>query len=165
MHFTQPPLSLFLLLSVPFKHLCNCPLNPIGPHIVEVEPDSVKPFCMSLFPFVCLFCLPLVGLKLLNRVTAKLIGLLFWRWGAKCHTVLMYDSRGVAMYFYWSRCYFLSLLMKLMTGVTKWAVTIHDSGDSQGWAGFYTGQALTQSAARETVRNKKRKRTSEFFSR
>lgn len=53
------------------------------------------------------------------------------------------------MYFWWCRCSFLSLLMKLMTGMTKWAVTIHSSGDSQGWAGFYAGQALTQSAAGE----------------
>ena len=45
--------------------------------------------------------------------------------------------------------------MKLMTRMTKWAVTIQDSGDSQGWAGFYTGQALTQSAARETKQKKK----------
>lgn len=66
------------------------------------------------------------------------------------------------MYFRWCRCYFLSLLMKLMTGVTKWAVTIHGSGDSQGWAGFYAGQALTQSAARE-IEHQKKKRTREFF--
>lgn len=34
--------------------------------------------------------------------------------------------------------------MKLMSGVTKWAVTIHGSGDSQGWAVFYASKALTQ---------------------
>lgn len=50
--------------------------------------------------------------------------------------------------------------MKLMTRMTKWAVTIHGSGDSQGWAGFYASQALTQSAARETELEKKRE---EFF--
>lgn len=50
--------------------------------------------------------------------------------------------------------------MKLMTGMTKWAVTVQGSGDSQGWAGFYAGQALTQSAARETEQKKKRKKNS-----
>lgn len=71
---------------------------------------------------------------------------------------LMYDSLGVAMYIWWCRCYFLSLLMKLMTEVTKWAVTIHGSGDSQGWAGFYTSQALTQcSHERQSKKKEKRK--------
>ncbi len=45
--------------------------------------------------------------------------------------------------------------MKLMTAMTKWAVTVQGSGDSQGWAGFYTGKALTQSAERETEQKKK----------
>lgn len=61
------------------------------------------------------------------------------------------------MYFWWCPCYFLSLLMKLMTRMTKWAVTIQGSGDSQGWAGFYAGQVLTQSAASKRDRAKKKK--------
>lgn len=53
--------------------------------------------------------------------------------------------------------------MKLMTRVTKWAVTIHGSGDSQRWAGFCAGQALTQSTARETEQNETRRRGQRVF--
>lgn len=53
------------------------------------------------------------------------------------------------MHFSWYCRYFLSLLMKLMTGMTKWAVTIQGSGESPV-AGLYTSQALTKSVARET---------------
>lgn len=61
------------------------------------------------------------------------------------------------MYFWWCPCYFLSLLMKLMTRMTKWAVTIQGSGDSQGWARLLCWPSANTVSCKQERQSKKKK--------
>lgn len=62
------------------------------------------------------------------------------------------------MYFWWCPCYFLSLLMKLMTRMTKWAVTIQGSGDSQGWARLLCWPSANTVSCKQERQSKKKKK-------